>query len=98
MNFADIFYNNSLKNGLLPIVLAEADIVTLTKRSATENSDELTVDLQAQTVSDNQDFLVQFEIDQFQRRCLLNGLDGIALTLQHEEKIHDYETQFRRSK
>ncbi len=96
--FADIFYNNSLKNGLLPVVLAEADIVTLTKRSATENSDELTVDLQAQTVSDNQGFLSQFEIDQFQRRCLLNGLDGIALTLQHEEKIHDYETQFRRWK
>ena len=90
-SFADIFYNNSLKNGLLPIVLSEEKVAELVKNSQTLENYELIVDLENQTVADNQGFQASFEIDEFRRHCLLNGLDDIGLTLQNEAKISEYE-------
>ncbi|HSR54471.1 MAG TPA: 3-isopropylmalate dehydratase small subunit [Acidobacteriota bacterium] len=100
-SFADIFYNNCFKNGMLPVVLSEEQIDELFQRTrqAEEQQDgssggdgyRLTVDLEKQTVSDGQDIEWTFEVDPFRRRCLLEGLDDIGLTLQHEDKIAAYE-------
>jgi 3-isopropylmalate/(R)-2-methylmalate dehydratase small subunit len=90
--FADIFYNNSLKNGLLPIALSEEKVAELAENSQMQENYQLTVDLERQTVSDNQGFQASFKIDAFRRFCLLNGLDDIGLTLQNEAKISQYET------
>ncbi len=90
-SFADIFHNNSLKNGLLPVVLPEADVADLAKRAELDPAYELKVDLISQTVSDEMGFLRTFEIDAFRKHCLLNALDDIGLTLQHESKITEYE-------
>jgi len=92
-SFADIFYNNSLKNGLLPIVLEEALVKELVKNSSANEANQVSIDLVKQTVTDNVGFLSDFEIDSFRRECLLNGLDDIALTLQHEKQISKYESQ-----
>ncbi len=91
--FADIFYNNSLKNGLLPVVLDESQVARLTEKSQNVENYALTVDLDSKTVADNLDFRTTFEIDEFRRYCLLNGLDDIGLTLQHEAKISEYENR-----
>ncbi len=88
--FADIFYNNSLKNGLLLVKLSEAEVAELMKRAQADGY-QLTVDLEQCRVYDNFGFNAKFEIDEFRRRCLLEGLDDIGLTLQHEEKIAAYE-------
>ena len=90
-SFADIFYNNCFKNGLLPIKLDEAAIDDLFARTARHPGYKLSVDLRDRTLSDEQGLSLAFEIDDFRRRCLLEGLDDIALTLQHEEKIAAYE-------
>jgi 3-isopropylmalate/(R)-2-methylmalate dehydratase small subunit len=90
-SFADIFYNNSFKNGLLPIVLSEADVEELFQRAAKGNPYQLTVDLENQTVSDGQGFERSFDVDASRRHKLLHGLDDIALTLQHEDKISAFE-------
>ena len=89
-SFADIFYNNCFKNGVLPIALEESIIDDLFARAGQEGY-QLTVDLESQTISDESDLNVAFEVDGFRRHCLLNGLDDIALTLQHESKITDFE-------
>jgi len=89
--FADIFYNNSLKNGLLPVVLTTDEIRDITVRSNERTGYQLTVDLESQTVSDTDSFSAKFEIDAFRKHCLANALDDIALTLQHESKIDDFE-------
>lgn len=92
-SFADIFANNCLKNGLLPVVLAEAQAAELGQR-AQENKDyEVTVSLEQCTVTDSQGFSSVFALDEFQRLCLLEGLDDIALTLQHEAEIAAYESK-----
>jgi len=90
-SFADIFYNNSLKNGLLPIALSEEKVSELVQNSQDQENYELTVDLENQTVSDNQGFQATFDIDEFRRHCLLNGFDDIGLTMQNEDKISQYE-------
>jgi 3-isopropylmalate/(R)-2-methylmalate dehydratase small subunit len=90
-SFADIFYNNSLKNGLLPITLDAADVAFLGKEAADDPDFSLTVDLENRTVTDGADFTRTFTIDEFRRHCLLNGLDDIGLTLQHEAAITAYE-------
>ena len=90
-SFADIFANNCLKNGLLAVVLSESEVAQLTNRAGTGEGYELTVDLRNKTVSDTSGFLATFEIGDFQRHCLLEGLDDIGLTLQHEEAIAAYE-------
>ncbi len=89
--FADIFYNNSLKNGLLPVALSEEKVAELVENSKNQENFELIVDLENQTVNDRQGFQASFEIDGFRRYCLLNGLDDISLTLQNEAKISQYE-------
>jgi len=90
-SFADIFYNNSLKNGLLPVALSEAEVAQLAKRAASPEGCRITVDLENKTVTDNAGFSATFDIDEFRRTCLLNGYDDIGLTLLHEDKITEYE-------
>jgi len=90
-SYGDIFYNNSLKNGLLPIVLDESRVDRLFHEVAAFPGFGLTVDLPAQSVllPDGQSY--QFDIDPFRKDCLLNGLDEIGLTLRHAEKIRTFE-------
>ena len=88
--FADIFYNNCFKNGVLPIRLSEEQVQELFRKAASGNY-RLTVDLNTRKLTDEQGLNQSFEIDEFRRHCLLNGLDDIALTLQHEGKITAYE-------
>ncbi len=90
-SFADIFFNNCFKNGLLPIVLPAADIEELFTHTAAHSPYQLTVNLEDQTVSDGRGFDRSFEIDESRRHNLLHGLDDIAQTLKHEEKITAYE-------
>ncbi len=91
-SFADIFFNNSFKNGLLPIVLDAAVVDDLFARVEHEQGIEFTVDLESQTVSAGED-VYSFEIDAFRKYCLLNGLDDIGLTLRHADDIRAYEQQ-----
>lgn len=94
-SFADIFYNNCFKNGILPIPLSEERIDDLFKREAAGRPLELTVDLTATpeggTISDGKGFTVSFTLDPAKKHSLLNGLDDIGLTLQNEDKITEYE-------
>jgi 3-isopropylmalate/(R)-2-methylmalate dehydratase small subunit len=91
-SFADIFANNCLKNGLLPVVLQDEDVGELMRRAREIENYQLTVDLERRQVSDTQGFAAAFAIDDFQRDCLLEGLDDIGLTLQHENAIAAYES------
>src|SRR6266581_7220577 len=86
-SFADIFANNCLKNGLLPIVLTESQVAELGRRAREVEAYQLTVELQRRIVEDEQGFSATFAIDDFHRHCLLEGLDDIGLTLQHEGEI-----------
>ncbi len=90
-SFADIFYNNCFKNGILPVILPEAQIDELFRRAEKQEGYSLTVDLPAQIISDAADLLYRFEIAEFRKHLLLEGLDDIGLTLKHEAKIADYE-------
>ena len=91
-SFADIFYNNCFKNGLLPIRLDEATIDDLFHRCTATPGYQLTVDLNTCEIRDAEGLCLKFEVEQFRRHCLLNGLDDIGLTLAHEPKITAYET------
>jgi len=90
-SFADIFYNNSFKNGLLPIVLKAGIVDDLFARVADNPGLEISIDLEAQTVSCQGELIAGFEIDEFRKHCMLNGLDDIGLTLQHADEIKAYE-------
>ena len=90
-SFADIFYNNSLKTGLLPISLPVKTVDLLSERAIANDSYRLTIDLDSTSISDEMGFQAAFEIDEFRKYCLLNGLDDIGLTLQHEHAITDFE-------
>lgn len=90
-SFADIFANNCMKNGLLPVTLADEEVAEITKRAREIENYELTVDLEGRTVFDAQGFAASFKIDEFQRRCLMEGLDDIGLTLLHEADITAFE-------
>lgn len=92
-SFADIFYNNSLKNGLLPITIEASDVAYLGETATANPNFTLTIDLENCTVTDGGAFTRSFTIDEFRRHCLLNGLDDIGLTLQHEGAITDYESR-----
>jgi 3-isopropylmalate/(R)-2-methylmalate dehydratase small subunit len=92
-SFADIFFNNCFKNGLLPIVLPEAVVAQLFDEVAAFPGYELTVDLERQVVVRPQGEEVPFEVQAFRKYCLLNGLDDIGLTLRHAEKIKAFEAQ-----
>jgi 3-isopropylmalate/(R)-2-methylmalate dehydratase small subunit len=89
-SFADIFYNNCFKNGLLPIRLDDEQVDELFARAA-QPGYRLTVDLVARAISDEQGLMLPFEVDAFRRHCLLHGLDDIGLTLAHEAQITAYE-------
>ncbi len=91
--FADIFANNSLKNGLLTVRLTDEQIAEIMRRAGEVEGYQLTVDLERMVVEDNQGFVASFAMDDFARHCLLNGLDDIGLTLQHESAISAYETK-----
>ena len=92
-SFADIFFNNSLKNGLLVVVLPEVVIDRLFTEVACFNGYRLTIDLPRQKVIEAGGFEHAFEIGPFRKDCLLNGLDDIGLTLRHQDKIRQFETQ-----
>jgi len=90
-SFADIFYNNCFKNGTLPIALTEAEVDQLYDHFSKHSPYRLMIDLEKQTVNDEHGFSASFEVEPFRKHCLLNGLDDIALTLEHESKITQFE-------
>jgi 3-isopropylmalate/(R)-2-methylmalate dehydratase small subunit len=90
-SFGDIFANNSTKNGFLTVRLEENEVAELLRRAREIEDYELTVDLEKCEVRDERGFSAKFRIDEFVRHCLLNGLDDIGLTLQHEAEISTYE-------
>ena len=92
-SFADIFYNNCFKNGLLPVSLPEEAVDGLFTKTTAEEGCRLTVNLAEQSLTDGEGASLPFEIDPYRKKCLLEGLDDITLTLQHEEKIRAYEAR-----
>jgi 3-isopropylmalate/(R)-2-methylmalate dehydratase small subunit len=92
-SFADIFTNNCYKNGLLPVVLRDDEVAELMRRAREIEQYQLTVDLERRVVEDARGFSAAFAIADFQRHCLLEGLDDIGLTLQHEPDITAYEAR-----
>ncbi|PVZ16184.1 MULTISPECIES: 3-isopropylmalate dehydratase small subunit [unclassified Pseudomonas] len=96
-SFADIFYNNSFKNGLLPIILEAAEVEELFQQVEAEEGYQLNIDLAAGTVTRPDGKAYRFEVDAFRRHCLLNGLDDIGLTLQDADAIQAFEARHRQS-
>ena len=96
-SFADIFYNNSFKNGLLPIILTAAEVNELFVQAEAQEGYQLTVDLAAQTVTRPDGVQYNFEVDAFRKHCLLNGLDDIGLTLQDAELIREFEAGYKKT-
>ncbi|WP_227368727.1 3-isopropylmalate dehydratase small subunit [Halomonas sp. M20] len=94
-SFADIFYNNAFKNGILLVPLDEASVDQLFQEVESSDDYRLEVDLQAQTVTTPSGDVFNFEVDEFRKHCLLNGLDDIGLTLEHEGAIRDFEQRHR---
>jgi 3-isopropylmalate/(R)-2-methylmalate dehydratase small subunit len=92
-SFADIFANNSTKNGFLTVKLSEDQVAELMRRARQIDDYQLTVDLEKCEVRDDRGFRAKFPIDEFIRHCLLHGLDDVGLTLQHEAEIAAYEAQ-----
>ncbi len=93
-SYADIFYNNCFKNGILPVTLPEEQVDELFRRAAEKEGYTLTVDLDSQTVTDESGLRFTFEIDSFRKECLLNGWDDIGLTLRFEDQIANYERRY----
>lgn len=91
--FADIFFNNCFKNGILPIVLDEKTVEALFQEQYAEKGKKLTIDLEQQNIQDSCIGTVPFDIQAFRKHCLLNGLDDIGITLGHKERIAEYETK-----
>jgi 3-isopropylmalate/(R)-2-methylmalate dehydratase small subunit len=92
-SYADIFYNNCFKNGLLPVILTEEQVDVLFKEMGAEEGYQLSIDLHAQTVTTDSGHVFSFELDEFRKDCLLNGLDEIGLTLQNTDDIKAYEAE-----
>lgn len=95
-SFADIFYNNCFKNGILPVVLSEEEVESLFVQMYANEGYQLAVDLAAQTVTAPDGQVFTFEIDNFRKHCLFEGLDDIGLTLEQSEAIKTYEAQRRK--
>lgn len=91
-SFADIFFNNCFKNGMLPVVLPESVIEELLARAKERPGYALTIDLENQVVSDQEGVIASFDVDPFRKACLIRGLDDIGLTMQHEPEITRFET------
>ena len=94
-SFADIFANNCFKNGMLPITLPAEQVEKIMDRAQQQEGYELTVDLERQTIEDASGLSILFVVGEFQRHCLLEGLDDIGLTLRHEDAIRAYEISHR---
>ena len=94
-SFADIFFNNCFKNGILPIKFDQTTVDQITKIA--ENKEELTINLQDQQVTLEDNSSISFDIDPFRKKCLLEGLDDISLTLKKETKINSYEERLQQS-
>ena len=90
-SFADIFYNNCFKNGILPIQVSAADRDALMADAADTENPELSIDLEAQTIARPNGAVISFDIDPFRRQCLLDGLDDIGLTLEKSSLVDSYE-------
>ena len=96
-SFADIFYNNCFKNGILPIMVSAADRDALMADARDAENPNLSIDLEAQTITRPNGPVISFEIDPFRKQCLLDGLDDIGLTLEKSAKIESYETGRKQS-
>ena len=96
-SFADIFANNCFKNGMLPIVLPESVVLEIFQRTQENEGYKLNIDLEKQTVSDEIGLSASFQVSEFQKYCLLEGLDDIGLTLRHEDAIEAYEVRETRA-
>jgi len=94
-SFADIFYNNSFKNGILPIVLPAEDVEKLMDDAERGANAIVTIDLESQTITGPDGGEIKFELDPFKKHCLLNGLDEIGLSLEKEQSITDFEARRR---
>ena len=92
-SFADIFFNNCFKNGILPIVVSEEEHALLMKDAEKGSNARITVDLEAQEVTTSDGDVINFEVDAFKKHCLLNGLDDIGLTMEKAPSIDSFETQ-----
>ena len=91
-SFADIFYNNCFQNGLLPIKLDKEIVKNIIRKTENENDFKLNIDLESQMIwDDTEEISVKFDIEEFRKYCLLNGLDDIGLTLNEEKKIKSFE-------
>lgn len=93
-SFADIFYNNSFKNGLLPVALTGEEVDRLFAAVTQNEGYQLTVDLENQQVRTSEGEIFEFEIDEFRKYCLLNGFDDIGLTMQHADEIREFEQRY----
>ena len=94
-SFADIFFNNCFKNGILPIVLPKAELDALFAQTEASPGYKLVIDLAVQTISRPDGKKIAFDIDPFRKECLLNGWDDIGLTLRHADEIHAFEAKRR---
>ena len=94
-SFADIFYNNSSKNGILLIQLPKEEVDKLMENAERGANAKLSVDLDAQEITGSDDDVIKFEVNKFKKYCLLNGLDDIGLTMQKNDKINDYEARLK---
>src|SRR2546422_9975254 len=92
-SYADIFYNNCFKNGVLPVTLPDPEVEELFRRAEKTEGDRLTVDLENQTIADETGLKLAFKLDPFRRECLLKGLDDIGLSLRRQDKITPYEKE-----
>ncbi|MBF7692243.1 3-isopropylmalate dehydratase small subunit [Acinetobacter pollinis] len=97
-SYADIFFNNSFKNGMLPVILSEEEVDQIIKECEAEEGYALTVDLKTQEVRLPSGTVFHFEVDPFRKHCLLNGLDDIGLTLQDSDVIHSYEAKTKQTR
>ncbi len=94
ISFADIFFNNCFKNGILPIIVSEEIHQNLMKDAEVERTSFMKIDLENQKIIRNNEDQVDFEVDEFKKYCLLNGLDDIGLTLQKSDKIRGFEKEY----
>lgn len=92
-SYADIFYNNCFKNGVLPVILTETEVAELFQELASDEGYHLNIDLAAQTVTTDSGKVFSFELDEFRKECLLSGLDEIGLTLTSSDLIKEYEIE-----
>ncbi len=94
-SFADIFFNNCFKNGILPIVLDDDTVDDFFTETYAQEGYQLTVDLANQKIIKPDGVMIEFEVDAFRKHCLLNGLDDIGLTLQHADQIREFEENYK---